>query len=66
MFPVGKLYIGPFAVLSSNWQDKISKAGFHLTFAEIGAFSLTLAGGYARERFAGAGAFGLIESSVRF
>jgi len=67
MLPDGKLYIGPFAVLNSNWQDKISKAGVHLTFGQIGAFTLTLAGGYARERFAGAaGAFGLIESSVRF
>lgn len=66
-FPIGKFYIGPFAVLNSNWRDKISKAGLHLTFGEIGAFNLSVAGGYAHESlFAGGGAFGLIEASRRF
>ncbi len=64
--PPGRLYIGPFAVLTGHWRDKISKAGLQLTFGEIGAFSLTFAGGLSRDKYAGAGAFGMIESSLRF
>jgi hypothetical protein len=65
-FPPGKLYIGPFAVLTGHWRDKISKAGLQLTFGEIGAFSLTFASGLSRDRYTGAGVFGMIESSLRF
>lgn len=65
-FPPGKLYIGPFAVLTGRWRDKISQAGLQLTFGDIGAFSLTLAGGVSRDTYTGAGVFGLIEASLRF
>jgi hypothetical protein len=65
-FPRGKLYIGPFAVLTGYWRDQISKAGLQLTFGEIGAFSLTFATGLSRDKYVGAGAFGMIESSLRF
>jgi hypothetical protein len=66
VFPRGKLYIGPFAALSGQWRDKISKAGLQLTFGEIGAYSLTFAAGLSRDKYAGAGAFGMMESSLRF
>jgi hypothetical protein len=65
-FAAQKLYIGPFAVLTGHWRDNISKAGLQLTFGEIGAFTLTIAGGLSRDKYAGAGAFGMIESSLRF
>jgi hypothetical protein len=66
VFPRGKLYIGPFAVLTGQWRDKISKAGLQLTFGEIGAYSLTFAAGHSRDKYAGAGAFGMMESTLRF
>lgn len=64
----GKLYIGPFAVLTGHWRDKVSKAGLQMTFGEIGAFSLTFAAGVSRDKYAGVGAaaFGMIELSLRF
>ena len=65
-FAAGKLYIGPFAVLTGHSRDKFSKAGLQMTFGKIGAFTLTFAGGLARDKYAGAGAFGMIESSLRF
>lgn len=66
VFPFGKIYIGPFAVASGDWRDKLSKVGAHVTVADIGVFSFTLAGGYASDRYLGSGAFGLIELSMRF
>ena len=66
VFAAEKLYIGPYAVLTGHWRDKICKAGLQLTFGEIGAFTLTFAGGLSRDKYAGAGAFGMIESSLRF
>jgi Cellulose biosynthesis protein BcsS len=65
-FAAENVYIGPFAVLTGHWRDKISKAGLQLTFGKIGAFTLTLAVGLSRDKYAGAGAFGMIESSLRF
>ncbi len=65
-FAAEKVYIGPFAVLTGHWRDKISKAGLQLTFGEIGAFTLTFAGGFSRDKYAAAGAFGMIESILRF
>ncbi len=65
-FAAEKLYLGPFAVLTGHWRDKICKAGLQLTLGEIGAFTLTFAGGLSRDRYAGAGAFGMIESTLRF
>ncbi len=65
-FAAEKLYIGPFAVLTGHWRDKICKAGLQLTFGEIGAFTLTFASGLSRDKYARAGAFGMIESSLRF
>jgi len=65
-FAAEKLYIGPFAVLTGHLRDKICKAGLQLTFGQIGAFTLTFAGGVSRDKYAGAGAFGMIESSLRF
>ncbi|MGC1861107.1 MAG: cellulose biosynthesis protein BcsS [Methylocystis sp.] len=65
-FAAGKLYIGPFAVLTGHWRDNISKAGLQLTLGEIGAFTLTFAGGLSRDKYAAAGVFGMIESSLRF
>jgi len=66
VFAAEKVYIGPYAVLTGHWRDKICKAGLQLTFGEIGAFTLTFAGGLSRDKYAGAGAFGMIESSLRF
>jgi hypothetical protein len=66
VFAAEKLYIGPYAVLTGHWRDKICKAGLQLTFGQIGAFTLTFAGGVSRDKYAGAGAFGMIESSLRF
>ena len=65
-FAAEKVYIGPFAVLTGHWRDKISKAGLQLTFGEIGAFTLTFAGGFSRDKYAAAGAFGMIEAILRF
>jgi hypothetical protein len=65
-FAAEKLYIGPFAVLTGHLRNKICKAGLQLTFGQIGAFTLTFAGGVSRDKYAGAGAFGMIESSLRF
>ncbi|HEY8137936.1 MAG TPA: cellulose biosynthesis protein BcsS [Methylocystis sp.] len=65
-FAAAKVYIGPYAVLTGHWRDKLCKAGLQLTFGEIGAFTLTFAGGLSRDKYAGAGAFGMIESSLRF
>jgi hypothetical protein len=63
---VGKIYLGPQGVFSSDFHDKIWKAGAHLTLEEIGPFQATLAGGYVHDRFLGPGAYFLLNTSVRF
>jgi len=64
--PSGKLYLGPFAIMHGLRFDEDAKLGMHMTFGEIGAFHIGIAGGYARGRFGEGGAFGLLESSFRF
>jgi len=64
--PAGKLYLGPFAIMHGLRFDEDAKLGAHMTFAQIGAFHVGLATGYARGRFGPGGAFGLLESSFRF
>ncbi|HYA79669.1 MAG TPA: cellulose biosynthesis protein BcsS [Methylocystis sp.] len=66
VLPVGKLYLGPFAMMHGLRFDEDAKLGMHMTFGEIGAFHIGVAGGYARGRFGEGGAFGLLESSFRF
>ena len=64
--PPANFYIGPFALLNRFRLDQAEKLGAHLTLSEIGAFQFTLAAGYSRDRLKGAGAFGMMESSLRF
>lgn len=65
-FPFGKIYVGPFAILNGLRRDQASKLGAHLTLSEIGAFHVTVACGLTHDRLLGSGAFGMIESSLRF
>ncbi|HXY59454.1 MAG TPA: cellulose biosynthesis protein BcsS [Methylocystis sp.] len=64
--PSGNLYLGPFAIIHGLRLDEDAKLGMHMTFGQIGAFHIGVAGGYARGRFGEGGAFGLLESSFRF
>ncbi|QGM46875.1 cellulose biosynthesis protein BcsS [Methylocystis heyeri] len=64
--PLGKFYLGPFAVLAGLRRDQPMKLGLHLTLSEIGSFHVTMACGYARDRLMGSGAFGLMETSFKF
>jgi hypothetical protein len=50
----------------SDLHDQVWKAGAHLTITEVVPFHTTLAAGYVHDRFSGPGAYGLIETSVRF
>jgi len=61
-----KLYVGPFAAFDGIRRENASKVGAHLTFGEIGAFQLSVAGGLSKAPEAGRGAFGMIEASLRF
>jgi len=63
---VGKIYLGPQGVFSSDFHDKIWKVGAHLTLDEIGPFQVTVASGYVHDRFLGPGAYFLLNTSVRF
>jgi hypothetical protein len=63
---LGRLYFGPLAIVDRLRFDAASKLGAHLTLSQLGLFQITLAAGYARDRFGGPSAFGRIESSFRF
>lgn len=63
---IGNVYVGPHGVYDSDLHDRIWKAGAHLTIPELGPFHTTLAGGYVHDRFNKSGAYGLVETSVRF
>ena len=54
---VGKVYLGPQGVFSSDIHDRIWKAGAHLTLDEIGPMQVTLASGYVHDRYLGPGAY---------
>jgi outer membrane immunogenic protein len=66
LISIGKVYAGPQGVFESDTHTQIWKAGVHFTISEVGPFSTTIAAGYAHDRFNGPGAYGLIETSVRF
>lgn len=63
---IGNIYVGPHGSYDSDLHDRIWKAGAHVTMSELGPFYTTLAGGYVHDRFNKSGAYGLIETSVRF
>lgn len=63
---IGNIYVGPHGVYESDLHDRIWKAGAHLTIPELGPFHTTLAGGYVHDRYNKSGAYGFIETSVRF
>jgi hypothetical protein len=60
------IYIGPHGMFISDERDQTSRAGAHLTISEIGPVHVTIAGGYAHDRYNGPGAYGLIETAVHF
>jgi hypothetical protein len=60
------VYLGPQGVWESNARDYMWKAGAHLTISEFGQFHATVAAGYAYDQYNKSGAYGLIETSVRF
>jgi hypothetical protein len=66
LLSTGNIYIGPQGVFESDLHDQVWKAGAHLTITEVGPFHTTLPAGYVHDRFNGPGAYGLIETSVRF
>lgn len=66
LFSATNIYIGPQGIWESNRHDRIWKVGAHLTISEFGPFHATFAGGYAYDNFNKSGAYGLIETSVRF
>jgi len=63
---VGKVYLGPQGVFSSDIHDQIWKVGAHLTLDEIGPMQVTLASGYVHDRYLGPGAYFMLNTSVRF
>jgi hypothetical protein len=63
---VGKIYLGPQGVFSSDIHDRVWKVGAHLTLDEIGPLQVTLASGYVHDRFLGPGAYFMLDTSVRF
>jgi len=63
---IGKLYVGPHAAFFSDSNNQVWKAGAQVTAAEIGPFHATVAVGYAHDQLSGGGAYGLLETSVRF
>jgi len=65
-FPALRYYVGPFVSADGPRFDGATKLGAHLTIGQIGLFHITFAAGYARDRWGGPGAFGLIQSSVKF
>ncbi|BGE85389.1 hypothetical protein Ms3S1_18250 [Methylosinus sp. 3S-1] len=65
-FSATNIYVGPQGVLETNARDYMWKAGAHLTISEMGPFHTTIAGGYAYDQYNKSGAYGLIETSVRF
>nr|WP_255608776.1 cellulose biosynthesis protein BcsS [Methylosinus sp. Sm6] len=60
------IYVGPQGIWDSNRHERIWKVGAHLTISEFGPFHATFAGGYAYDNFNRSGAYGLVETSVRF
>jgi hypothetical protein len=60
------VYLGPHGIYEYNKREFNYKAGIHLTLSEMGPFHTTIAGGYAYDQFNKSGAYGLIETSVRF
>lgn len=65
-FPALRFYAGPYVGADGPRFDGATKLGAHLTIGQIGVFHLTFAAGYAHDRWGGPGAFGLIQSSLRF
>ncbi len=63
---VGKIYLGPQGVFSSDYHDRVWKVGAHLTLSEIGPFEATVASGYVHDRYLGPGAYFMLNTSVRF
>jgi hypothetical protein len=63
---VGKIYLGPQGVFSSDFHDRVWKVGAHLTLDEIGPMQVTLASGYVHDRYLGPGAYFMLDTSVRF
>ena len=63
---VGKIYLGPQGVFSSDIHDRVWKVGAHLTLDEIGPLQVTLASGYVHDRYLGPGAYFMLNTSVRF
>lgn len=66
LFSAANIYLGPQGIYESNRHDRIWKVGAHLTISEFGPFHATVAGGYAYDNFNKSGAYGVIETSVRF
>lgn len=66
LFSGTNVYIGPQGVWESNARDYMWKVGAHLTISEFGPFHTTFAGGYVYDQYNKSGAYGLIETSVRF
>jgi hypothetical protein len=62
----GEILSRAFAVLAGLRRDRPMKLGLHPTLSEIGLFHVTAACGFARDRFMGSGAFGMMETSIRF
>ena len=63
---IGKVYLGPQGVFSSDFHDRIWKAGAHVTLDEIGPMQVTVASGYVHDRYLGPGAYFMLDTSVRF
>jgi Cellulose biosynthesis protein BcsS len=63
---IGKVYLGPQGVFSSDIHDRVWKAGAHLTLEEVGPFYWTFASGYVHDRYNGPGAYFLLDTTVRF
>jgi Cellulose biosynthesis protein BcsS len=63
---IGKLYVGPHVEFFSDSTSQIWKAGAQATAARIGPLHATVAVGYVHDSLNGAGAYGLVETWIRF
>jgi hypothetical protein len=62
----GDIYVGPHAAFDSNKGDALWIAGAHVTAVDFGPLFASVAGGYARDRWNGPGAYGILETGFRF
>ncbi len=63
---IGKLYIGPHAAFFSDSGSQTWKVGAHLTATKIGPLHASVAFGYAQDSLSGSGAYGMLETWLRF